>query len=123
VRDEAEAELATFNAAAEAAAAAAAASTGDNATEGAEGTDNAGNGAQGGDNADTGGASGNDGGQEGETREQLINEALDLVEADGLVTNGPRKGKPKVAAIEAITGLDDVTSAEIDAAIAARAAA
>lgn len=63
------------------------------------------------------------GGQEGETRAELIAEALDLVEADGLVKNGDRAGKPKVSAIEAITGLTDVTADEIDAAVAAREAA
>lgn len=59
----------------------------------------------------------------GEGRAETIAEALDLVEADGLVKTGDRKGKPKVSAIEAITGLTDVTAEEIDAAIAAKDAA
>jgi hypothetical protein len=58
-----------------------------------------------------------------ETREEAISAALDLVEEDGLVKTGARAGKPKVSAIEAITGLNDVTVEEIDAALAAREAA
>jgi hypothetical protein len=56
-------------------------------------------------------------------RASTIAEALDLVEADGLVKTGDRKGRPKVEAIEEITGLADVTAAEIDAAIAAKESA
>jgi hypothetical protein len=58
-----------------------------------------------------------------EDRAQLIADALDLVEADGLVKTGARAGKPKAAAIAEITGLNDVTVEEIDAAVAAREAA
>lgn len=58
-----------------------------------------------------------------EDRATLIGDALDLVEGDGLVKSGERTGKPKVAAIEDITGLSDVTTQEIDAAIAAKDAA
>lgn len=53
-------------------------------------------------------------------RANTIMEALDLVEEAGLVKSGDRKGKPTVKAIEEITGLEDVTADEIDAAIAAK---
>lgn len=52
-------------------------------------------------------------------RETLIRDALDLVEADGR----DEAGKPTAKAIEEITGLANVTVEEIDAALAAHAAA
>lgn len=57
-----------------------------------------------------------------EDRAAAIAEALDLMEADDLVKTGERAGKPKVSAIEAATGLADVTAEEIDAVIAANEA-
>lgn len=66
---------------------------------------------------------GGEGGTEGETREEALIAALDLMEADDLVKTGDRAGKPKVGAMEAATGLTDLTADEIDAAVAAKEAA
>jgi type IV secretory pathway VirB10-like protein len=68
-------------------------------------------------------ANGTEEGHQADDRAETILHALDLVETDGLETEGDRQGKPTVAAIEAITGLADVTTAEIDAALAAHASA
>lgn len=53
-------------------------------------------------------------------RVQTIVEGLDLVEPEHLETEGDRAGKPKPEAVAEITGLTDVTHAEVDAAIAAK---
>lgn len=63
---------------------------------------------------------GGEGGTEGASRAETIREALDLMEAGDLVKNGDRAGKPKVSAMEAATGINDLTAEEIDAAVAAR---
>lgn len=55
-------------------------------------------------------------------RVQTIVEGLDLVEPEHLEAEGDRAGKPKPEAIAEITGLADVTHAEVDAAVAAKAA-
>jgi outer membrane biosynthesis protein TonB len=68
-------------------------------------------------------ANGTEEGHQADDRAETILHALDLVETDGLETEGDRQGKPTVAAIEAITGLADVTVEEIDAALAAHASA
>jgi outer membrane biosynthesis protein TonB len=56
-------------------------------------------------------------------RAETILHAIDLVEPDGFETEGDRKGKPTVQAIQEITGLSDVTVEEIDAAVVAHGAA
>ena len=53
-------------------------------------------------------------------REAQISEVFEILEADDLVKTGDRAGHPKVSAIEAATGLNDVTAAEVDALWAAR---
>lgn len=101
LREEAEAELAALNAA-EAEAARVAAEAEANANTGEGGDTNPGE------------------GDAAAERATTISDALDLVEEAGLVKTGERAGKPKVSAIEDITGLKDVTADEIDAAIAAK---
>ena len=53
-------------------------------------------------------------------RDAQISEVFEILEADDLVKTGDRAGHPKVSAIEAATGLNDVTAAEVDALWAAR---
>lgn len=53
-------------------------------------------------------------------RQDAISEVFEILDADDLVKTGERAGRPKVSAIEAATGFDDVTVAEIDALWAAR---
>lgn len=55
-------------------------------------------------------------------RRQTIAEALELLEAEHFVKTGARAGKPKLSAMEEITGLRDLTVAEIDAVFGAQAA-
>lgn len=49
------------------------------------------------------------------TRAEIISEVFDILEPDDLVKTGERAGRPKVSAIEAATGFDDVTADEVDA--------
>lgn len=53
-------------------------------------------------------------------RQAAIAEVFDILEAGDLVKTGARAGKPKVSAIEAATGLADVTADEVDALFDAR---
>jgi hypothetical protein len=55
-------------------------------------------------------------------RKQTIADALELVEDEHLVKTGARAGKPTLKAMEEITGLADLTVAEIDAVVADKAA-
>lgn len=64
-----------------------------------------------------GGEGGNDADAE---RKQTIADALELLEPEHLVKTGPRAGRPKVKAVEEISGINDLTPEEIDAVAAAK---
>lgn len=55
-------------------------------------------------------------------RRQTIIEAFDLLEPEHFVAIGARKGRPKLNAVEDISGIRDLTVAEIDELFAARSA-